>query len=106
MGSRKLELVRRLEALTTEQIEAAKRLDGPRLAELGQLRADLNFELKCAMEDAVPVNERLVLIDAARRLKSLEARLAAVAQTVSDALDAALPQKSKVVTYGRTGRVA
>ena len=106
MSSRKLDLVRRLEALTTEQIEAAKRLDGPMLAELGLQRADLNFELKCAMQDTVSTAERLELIDAARRLKSLEARLATIAQTVADALAAAMPQTSKVVTYGRTGRVA
>lgn len=101
---RRLELLERLSRLTTEQIEAAKRLDGPTLAELGLKRADLSFELRCAMNE--PTDEALKdqLLEAARGLKRLEERLANIAQAVTKALDAAMPSTS-VVTYGRTGRI-
>ncbi len=101
----RLSLLQRLATLTAEQIEAAKRLDGPMLAELGIQRADLNFELQCSVEEPVAEDQHDALLAAARHLKSLESRLATIAQTVTDALDAALPSTASVVTYGPKGRI-
>jgi len=102
---RRLPLIQRLATLTAEQIEAAKRLDGPTLADLGILRADLNFELQCAVQEPVAEEEHDALLAATRNLKSLEKRLATIAQTVTEALDAALPPRGSVVTYGPKGRI-
>jgi len=101
---RRLQLLERLSRLTTDQIEAAKRLDGPTLAELGLKRADLSFELRCAMSDPTDDSLKAQLLEAAHGLKRLEDRLANIAQAVTNALDVAIPS-STVVTYGRTGRI-
>ena len=100
----RMDLLKKLIVLTTKQIEAAKRLDGPTLAELGLERADLSFELRCAMDEPASPEVRARLVADARKLKRLEARLSTIAQTVTSALDRAMPPKN-VVTYGRSGRV-
>ncbi|MBN2800866.1 MAG: hypothetical protein JXX28_17145 [Deltaproteobacteria bacterium] len=97
-------LLDQLHALTGEQLEAARRLDGARLTELNDQRTALNFELQLALETEVPEDERAHLAHRARELAGLERRLHGVASTVVEALDAAIPTRPPPV-YGRTGRI-
>lgn len=97
-------LIDALSELTLAQLDAAKKLDGATLTELNARRADLNFELQLALQAEISPEQRPALAAKARFLAGLERRLHAVANTVVEALDAAIPRRAPP-TYGRTGRV-
>jgi hypothetical protein len=51
-GSQLIATVRRMRALAEEHIEAAKSLNGARVAELNEMRTDLAYQLKVALAGA------------------------------------------------------
>ncbi|HJN74011.1 MAG TPA: hypothetical protein QGF58_08775 [Myxococcota bacterium] len=105
MTDERLRLLRELLALTREQVEAARQLDGAHLAELNTLRADRSFELQVALQEGVPEELRAEIAADAATLRMLEIRLERIAGSVVNILDAARPAP-RTRTYGRRGRMA
>lgn len=105
MTDDRLRLLRELLTLTRDQIEAARNLDGARLAELNTIRADRSFELQVALQDGVDEDVRDEIAADAAILRMLEIRLERIAGSVVDILDNARPSP-RARTYGRRGRMA
>ncbi|MEQ1568377.1 MAG: hypothetical protein ABMA64_22260 [Myxococcota bacterium] len=98
------EAVKRLTAITEDQIVAARTLRGDDLSDLNTRRVDALFALRIALaEDGLPKVDPAVK-DEVRRLAAAEKRLATIAQTVLDRvarIDVAAPP----TVYDRCGRL-
>lgn len=105
MTDERLRLLRELLILTRDQIDAARNLDGARLAELNAQRADRSFELQVALQEGVPEDLQSEIAADAATLRMLEIRLERIAGSVVHILDAARPAP-RPRTYGRRGRMA
>jgi hypothetical protein len=102
--SRVVEAVRKLAAITEDQVIAARSLRGDELQDLNARRVDALFALRIALaEHGLPRPEPEVR-EVVRRLASAEERLATVARAVLDhvaRIDLATPPP----VYDRLGRL-
>lgn len=106
--TRLLEAVRKLSAVTEQQIEAARHLRSEELASLNQRRVDALFDLRIVLaEEGCPERDRLdpraPLRDAVRQLDVAEKRLASLAQTVLDRLAWVDDSNAAAPVYDRAG---
>lgn len=108
MSDSRLELVRRLVALTEAQLDAARRLNGPELFTLNEQRTDVLFTLRVALQETVPDDAptRQELTAEVRRLRNLERRLAHVAGLVLSTIERISPTPHRPPnTYRASGRL-
>ena len=101
------DLIRRLTAVTTDQVLAARKMDTVELDRLGAIHADLLFRLEVAFQDPVPEDARVrsELKAEAELLVQARERLRLVTSTVVQVLDRVLPSRPPAV-YGRRGRLS
>jgi len=108
MDDARLELVKRVVALTEAQLDAARQLDGPALFALNEQRTDALFALRVALQEPLPDDPPLreALARQARTLRTLERRLAHVAGLVLTTLERISPTPHQPPqTYRATGRL-
>lgn len=101
------DLIRRLTAVTTEQVFAARKMNTEELDRLNAIHADLLFRLEVAFQDPVPedVEVRNELKAEAEVLVQARERLRLLTSTVVLVLDRVLPSRPPAV-YGRRGRLS
>ncbi len=102
----RIDLIRRLTAVTTDQVVAARKLDTVELDRLNAIHADLVFRLEVAFQDPVPADGalRAELKATAHELVQARERLRWVTGTVVQVLDRVLPTRPPPV-YGKRGRL-
>jgi hypothetical protein len=100
--TRVAEAVRRLRALTEDQIAAARTLRGPDLAELNSRRVDALFHLRLTIAEDGLSTEDPTLRAEVDRLGVAERRLATIARAVLDRV-ARIDFSSPAPTYDRAG---
>lgn len=103
----RIDLIRRLTAVTTDQVIAARKMETNELDRLNAVHADLVFRLEVAFQD--PVSEdtevRLALKAEAEALVQARERLRLLTSTVVQVMDRVLPSRPPTV-YGRRGRLS
>jgi hypothetical protein len=99
-----LDAVRRLSALTEDQIGAARTLKGDALAQLNERRADALFDLRLALATHGLPEADEVVREEVRRLATAEKRLSSIANAVLGRI-AILDSGAPAPTYDRAGRM-
>lgn len=87
---------------TEEMLEAARKMNAPRMMELSSDRADLMFELRLALEES-RIDDPAPITAVLAQVRELEHRLTHVAQLVLGTLERVLPT-GPARTYGPTGK--
>ena len=99
----RLNLLLRLAEVAEAQVEAARTFDPRSLTEQNARFQDLQFELSIHLQEPLPEDPavRGAMRDAARRLRSAQARLADLSGSVLRAVDTLTPRtRPKVYTRG------
>lgn len=107
--SRVLDAVRKLRAVTEQQLDAARNLRGAELAALNELRVDALFDLRIVLaEEGLPSPERMSagtpLREEITHLDQAEQRLSSLARTVLDRLTP-MDASTAPPLYARSGLV-
>ena len=98
-----LDLLDTLIEITTEQLMAARKLDGNGLAEANRKRSDVLFEMQIALQEDLTVSVKRSLQQKLPELARLEDRLARVSSSVLHSINALVPDQRNL-TYRQIGR--